>query len=225
MDEATEPWKNQEHDHLGRDQFISEVTSLVPEPIPMDPKGCYFSPGPWGPFCINKEKHVQLGSLPACAVWTLLAVLLCMNRAVLVLAIFCWCGDWKSELEVQQSLELEMNVLRILQFFYRKMPTVYSTVANHNFVSFDCLNFSSSSRRASVQHEEYSVNTGKPWQIPPFTKAICLSLPFGKINEFDFWTVCSLSLKIFIGTLWVNKVHPPSPNQFLWSWPDVVTAL
>ena len=191
MDEATEPWKDQEHDHLGRDQFISEVTSLVPEPIPMDPEGCYFSPGPWGPFCINKEKHVQLGSLLACAVWTLLAVLFCMNRAVLVLAIFCWCGDWKSELEVQQSLELEMNVLRawgvgILQFFYRKMPTVYSTVANHNFVSFDCLNFSSSSRRASVQHEEYSVNTGKPWQRPPLLRPSACPCPLEKSMNLIF---------------------------------------
>lgn len=190
MDEAIEPRKNREHDHLRRDQLISEVTSLVLEPIPMDPEGRYFSPRPWGPFCINKEKLVQLGSPPACAVWTLLTILFCMNRAVLVPAIFCWCGERKSEPEVQQSLELEMNVLRawgvgILQLFYGKMPTAYSMVANRNFVS-DCFDFSSSSRRASVQHEEYSVSAGKPWRRPPLLEPSACPCPLEKSMNFIF---------------------------------------
>ena len=94
-----------------------------------------------GTILYQQGEACAVGSPPACAVWTLLTVLFCMNRAVLVPDIFCWCGDQKSEPEVQQSLELEMNVLRawsvgILQFFYRKMPTAYFMVANCNFVLF-----------------------------------------------------------------------------------------
>ena len=86
-----------------------------------------------GTILYQQGEACAVGSPPACAVWTLLTVLFCMNRAVLVPDIFCWYGDQKSEPEVQQSLELEMNVLRawsvgILQFSYRKMPTAYFMV-------------------------------------------------------------------------------------------------
>jgi hypothetical protein len=89
------------------------------------------------------------------------------------------------------------------RFFLQKMlfASACSTVINLRAFS---LIFPSASRRAAVQPTE---SHGRDL----FNKTICLHLTFGKINEFDFWTVSSLSLKYSLDTM--GKQHTPlSPH-------------
>lgn len=123
----------------------------------------------------------------------------------------CWCGERKSEPEVQQSWSWRWMCsgmgCGILQLFY--FGNAHCDSSRKPTVTLSQIVLISSSRRASVQHEEYSVSAGKSHGETSFTRAICLSLPLE--NQWIlFLDGLSLSLKIFIGTPWVNKVHLPA---------------